>query len=77
METTIRIETLHCNSFKTTIAIDNSTEFKDFLIQTEKKEPLALQLHKGLDGKGVTTLEIGQHTLIGREIELLKEFLNQ
>ena len=74
MEKLLTQKTQH-DSHITEISIDNTTESKDFsAIKTD------------LDGKSIgklfiskddTTLRIGSITLIGREIELLKEFLAQ
>lgn len=84
METTLKLKT-GFSTHDTEINIDNSTDFKDLSIKqtrnTDTKntftETLSLQLSKGLSGEGVTILEIDKFTLIGREVDILKEFLNQ
>ena len=84
MEKILNIKT-GFDTHNTKISVDNTTEFKDLTIVQERNthtpntltESLSLQLHRGLDGKGEVTLEIGKFSLIGREVEILKEFLNQ
>jgi hypothetical protein len=81
MEKVLELTTGH-ETHNLKISIDNSSAFKDFeIVQTEllsnKQKVTRLQLHKE-DFEGATvTLEVGEITLIGREVELLKEFLNQ
>jgi len=74
METTLKLESKRCSGSISKISIDNSTTFKDFRINQEKKE-MNLQISKS--STGPVCLEIGDFTLIGREVEMLKEFLNQ
>jgi hypothetical protein len=71
METTIKLNTRHHDSFNTEISIDNSTQFKDFSIDCNNKK-IGIQLNTRDN-----ILSICNVTLFGREIELLKEFLNQ
>ncbi len=78
MESLIKILTEHPIK-RTELIVDNTTDYKTFaIIETEPRNEHAketeLQLHN--NGK-YKTLRIGDVTLIGREIELLKEFLNQ
>lgn len=80
MEKLIKITTEN-ERFNTSIEIDNSTDFKDFII--EQKEILIKEQdsnEKKLDINFDTTenhLVINNIILEKREIELLKEFLNQ
>jgi len=76
MEKTISLQVSHPDRISS-IDIDNSTGFKDFVIKSlengKATETLSLQLSKETE----VCLEIGKFSLIGREVELLKEFLNQ
>ena len=75
METTLKLESKRCpGSTISKISIDNSTPFKDFRINQGEKE-INLQISKSPTGP--VCLEIGNFPLIGREVEILKEFLNQ
>lgn len=83
MENFIKIETQH-SCHETELIIDNSTDYKDFRIKRtgkdkiEKKLDIQISQATFTNGeKGVVTLEIGEVALFGREVELLKEFLNQ
>ena len=76
MENNVSLQIRHLNR-TTSIDVDNSTEFKDFSIRVHRDgkacESLDIQISKETE----VCLEIGKFTLIGREVELLKEFLNQ
>ena len=68
----------------TELVIDNSTNFKDFRItkkqKGQKETELNIQISQASfeDGrKGMVCLEIGNISLFGREVEMLREFLNQ
>lgn len=82
MENFLQLETEH-EATKTIIVVDNSTEFKDFRISVTSNDKsiksIDLQLSQAVQGdwKGTPCLQIGKVSLIGREIQLLKEFLNQ
>lgn len=84
MENYLKLATSHSDTFGTIIEIDNSTDYKDFtIVKTDKtlnenndaNQATQFQLSKQRGGE--LTLEIQGFTLIGREVELLKEFLNQ
>ena len=79
MEKVIKIETDHDN-FTNKIEMDNSTEFKDFMLTRDLsnngKDTITETLGIHLDSTS-NELKIGKFKLIGREVELLKEFLNQ
>lgn len=78
MESFIKTE-IHYNTIINKIKIDNGSDFKDFtLVETNKNlqetgKKLTIQLCKD-DG---ISLEINGCSLFQKEIELLKEFLNQ
>lgn len=80
MEKTISLQVSHPDRISS-IDIDNSTGFKDFVIKSlengKATETLSLQLSKASFKEAEVCLEIGKFSLIGREVELLKEFLNQ
>lgn len=77
MENVIKIETDH-KHYSLEIEIDNSTEVKDF---NAEKGNCGGQLHqlfiKKFEEDGQVVVEINKIPLRGREVELLKEFLNQ
>lgn len=83
MENLLSLKTEHA-THNTEISIDNSTEFKDFVVKQTRNtntpntfsETLSFQIHRH-DDKSKVSLEIGKFSLFGREVELLKEFLNQ
>lgn len=80
MEKFLELKTEHHDSWTTELRIDNGTEFKDFDILLKQKDGVEknqkIQL-SGLGDKESKCLEIGNVTLIGREVDLLIEFLNQ
>ena len=82
METLIKLETSHENiATENKILVDNSTDFKDFTIErtkltSDRKNSIVETLHIQLNKEDIS-LKIGNITLFKREIELLKEFLNQ
>lgn len=82
MEKFLKIETEH-EIHTTEIKVDNTTDFKYFRIAVTSKnkevKTLDFQLSQAKEEnwKGAVCLEIGNITLFGREVELLKEFLNQ
>lgn len=82
MENFIKIETQH-EIHSLEMKFDNTTEFKDCQIiqKTKKGEERILNLqisqHNLKDFKGEVMLEIGNITLIGREVKMLQEFINQ
>ena len=79
MEPFLTLKTNHLSSSVTTIEIDNTTGYKDFkIIQGVKDEVRKSKFTlSGFAEDETLCLEIGEVTLIGREVELLKEFLNQ
>lgn len=84
MENFLKLATSHGANDGTIIQVDNSTDFKGFtIIKTDNKldenneANTAMQLQLSEDRDGTIRLEIQGFTLIDREVELLKEFLNQ
>lgn len=76
MENVIKLETNH-PQHTLEIAVDNSTEFKDFGISLSRAGRIhSLNIKRHMD-EGVEVLEMGSVKLRGREVELLREFLNQ
>lgn len=83
MENLLELKTEHHNSWNTELRIDNGTEFKDFDVLMKPtgdrkggEKNIKIQL-SGLGEGESKCLEIGGITLIGREVDLLIEFLNQ
>ena len=76
MEKTISLQVSHPDRISS-IDIDNSTGFKDFVIKSLENGKATETLSLQLSNETEVCLEIGKFSLIGREVELLKEFLNQ
>lgn len=84
MEKFLKIETEHENH-TTEIKVDNTTDFKDLRIAVTSKnkevKTLDIKLSQSKDKeetwKRTVCLEIGNINLFNREVEMLKEFLNQ
>lgn len=79
MEKYIKIESLH-GSKTTVIEIDNTSSFKDFKVaelDVNRKSTSKIEMQLDTHSDEGVSFTIGNTTLVGREVELLREFLNQ
>jgi hypothetical protein len=65
------IETEHDSGFRTKIVIDNSTNFKDFSVEFAQHKVLVQ-----IDNES-NTITIGDCCLVGLEVQMFKDFINQ